>query len=113
MKRRISLATLLLLSALPLAALAADPAQPSTGSAKESMGERFDDAAITTKVKTAFIKDKEVKATEVKVETVQGIVQLSGFVDSRAEMQRAEQLASKVPGVKSVRNEISIKPHKE
>jgi len=71
---------------------------------KESTGEFIDDAAITTKVKTAFVEDKAVKAANVKVETFKGTVQLSGFAESGKEIDRAAEIASKVPGVKSVRN---------
>lgn len=77
---------------------------------KESTGEYIDDTAITTKVMTAFVKDKEVKATEIKVDTFKGNVQLSGFADNSTEIERAAQIASQVPGVKSVRNDIRLKP---
>ena len=112
MKHKISLSTLLLLGALPLGAIANEPAQTPAGGnppAKESTGEYIDDAAITTKVKAAFINDKEVKATEVKVETYKGTVQLSGFASNSKAIERAVQLASNVPGVKSVRNDIRLK----
>ncbi|HJV92268.1 MAG TPA: BON domain-containing protein [Azonexus sp.] len=110
MKHKISLSTLLLLGVLPLAAIANDPA-PATGNppAKESAGEYIDDTAITAKVKAAFVKDKTVKATEVKVETFKGTVQLSGFASSSAAIERATQLANEVAGVKAVRNDIRLK----
>lgn len=108
MKHKITLSTLLLLGALPLGAIANEPA-PTAAPAKESAGEYVDDAAITAKVKAAFVKDKEVKATEVKVETYKGTVQLSGFANSNAAIERAVQLANNVPGVKSVRNDIRLK----
>ena len=110
MKHKISLSTLLLLGALPLGAIANDPA-PAAGSppARESAGEYVDDTAITAKVKAAFLKDKEVKATEVKVETYKGTVQLSGFASSSAAIERATQLANNVQGVKAVRNDIRLK----
>ena len=112
MKHKISLSTLLLLGALPLVAIANEPAQTPAGGnppAKESTGEYIDDAAITTKVKAAFVKDKEVKASEVKVETYKGTVQLSGFATSSAAIEQAGHLAKNVPGVKSVRNDIRLK----
>lgn len=77
---------------------------------KESTGEYIDDTAITTKVMAAFVNDKEVKATEIKVDTFKGNVQLSGFASNSAEIERAAQLAGQVPGVKSVRNDIRLKP---
>ena len=112
MKRKISLSTLLLLGVLPLGAIAAEPAQPpaeSSPPASKSAGQYIDDTAITAKVKAAFVKDKEVKATEVKVETYKGDVQLSGFAKNSAEIERAVQLAKNVPGVKTVHNDIRLK----
>jgi osmotically-inducible protein OsmY len=72
-------------------------------------GEYIDDAAITSRVKTAFATSPEVKATEVKVETYRGTVQLSGFVDSSESAARAAQIARETPGVKEVRNSMVIK----
>jgi hyperosmotically inducible protein len=76
---------------------------------RESTGEYVDDSAITTKVKTAFVKDEVVKAREVAVETFKGTVQLSGFVNTPEEKARAERLAASVTGVRSVTNNIQIK----
>ena len=112
MKRKLSLSALVLLGALPLGAIAAESTQPaSTGNppTKEKVGEYIDDAAVTTKVKAAFVKDKEVKAIDVKVETTNGVVQLSGAAKSNAEIERAVQLANNVQGVKSVHNDIRLK----
>ena len=78
-------------------------------STRESTGEYVDDAAITTKVKTAFAKDDSVKVLSVNVETFKGVVQLSGFVDTEAQRTRAAQLAAGVPGVRDVKNNIQIK----
>ena len=90
------------LTALLLAACGGSPT-------KESTGEYVDDSVITTKVKSAFIQDKDVKASDIKVETFKGVVQLSGFVASRTEVEKASQVASQVPGVKAVRNDIRLK----
>jgi len=112
MKHKISLSTLLLLGALPLGAVANEPTPSPAGDnppTKESTGEYVSDAAITAKVKAAFVKDKEVSASEVKVETNKGTVQLSGFAKSSNAVERAAQLASNVQGVKSVRNDIRLK----
>ncbi len=76
---------------------------------KEGTGEYIDDSVITSKVKAAFAADPEVKATEVKVETFKGEVQLSGFVNSRESAQRAVELARQVKGVKGVKNDTVIK----
>ncbi|GAB3417438.1 BON domain-containing protein [Massilia agilis] len=75
----------------------------------EGTGEYIDDSVITTKVKAAFAEDPQVKATEVKVETFKGTVQLSGFVDSRQSAERAVQLAREVKGVKAVKDDTVVK----
>lgn len=97
--------TATLVAALFAAALAGCAGSPQ----KESTGEYVDDTAITTKVKTAFVKDKAVDAMDIKVETFKGTVQLSGYADSSAEASRAVELARTVPGVKAVRNDIQVK----
>jgi len=76
---------------------------------RESTGEYVDDAAITAKVKGAYVKDDAVKALDVKVETFKGVVQLSGFVDTAAQKSRAADLAAAVRGVSSVKNNITVK----
>ena len=76
---------------------------------REGTGEYIDDTVITSKVKAAFAADPNVKATEVKVETFKGTVQLSGFVESRESAQKAVQLARQVKGVKEVRNNTVLK----
>jgi len=82
----------------------------ASGPQKEGTGEYVDDAVITTKVKAALVQDSTVKATEVKVDTFKGVVQLSGFVSTREEMSKAAEIARGVSGVKSVKNNISLKP---
>jgi hyperosmotically inducible protein len=77
--------------------------------AKTTVGTDADDSAITTKVKSAFMGDADVKGTDIKVETRKGEVQLSGFVDSQAQMDRAVALAKGVEGVKSVDNKMNLK----
>ena len=93
-----------------VAALALLVAACGSTPTRESTGEYFDDAAITVKVKAAFVEDKQVKANDIAVDTYKGTVQLSGFADNRAEIDRAVQLASNIAGVKAVRNEIQLKP---
>lgn len=72
-------------------------------------GEYVDDAAITTKVKAKFAGDETVSAMAIQVETLQGVVQLSGFAKSQTEKDRAAQLARSTEGVKSVKNDIVVK----
>jgi hyperosmotically inducible protein len=76
---------------------------------KESTGEYIDDSVITTRVKTALIRDEQVKAGEVNVETFKGVVQLSGFVSTRAAMARAVEIARGINGVTSVKNDMQIR----
>jgi osmotically-inducible protein OsmY len=93
------------LAAALVAVLAACAPTPT----REGTGEYVDDSVITAKVKAAFAADPQVKATEVKVETFKGTVQLSGFVNSHESAQRAVELARQVKGVKSVKNDTVLK----
>ena len=76
---------------------------------RQSAGEYVDDAAITTKVKTALFQDPAVSGFDVGVDTFKGQVQLNGFVDTPEQKARAEQLARAVPGVVEVGNKLSVK----
>jgi osmotically-inducible protein OsmY len=76
---------------------------------KSSTGEYFDDTVITSKVKTALLANPEVKGTAVDVEVFRGTVQLSGFVRSEQEREKAEQLARQVAGVKEVKNDLLLR----
>jgi hyperosmotically inducible protein len=75
----------------------------------EGTGQYIDDAAITTKVKTAILGEPGLKVAEINVETFKGVVQLSGFVSSREDIASAVKVASAVGGVKSVKNEMQVK----
>jgi len=78
----------------------------STGRTGEEV---VDDGAITLKVKAALAGDPRTKAHQVNVETREGVVQLSGFVDSSEAKSTAEELARAVDNVKSVDNELDVK----
>jgi osmotically-inducible protein OsmY len=75
----------------------------------ESTGQYIDDSAITTSVKAAIFNEPGLKSSEINVETFKGRVQLSGFVSSRANSDRATQVAQAVNGVTSVANDMRIK----
>ena len=75
----------------------------------EGTGGYIDDTVVTTKVKSALLADKTIKSTEISVETFKGRVQLSGFVTSSADANRAVQVTRGVAGVKSVENVMQIK----
>jgi hyperosmotically inducible protein len=70
--------------------------------------EAVDDAAIATKVKAKFVEDPAVKALNIKVDSRNGVVHLSGFAASAAEAEKAAQLARTTAGVKSVTNDIRL-----
>ena len=76
---------------------------------REGTGEYVDDTVITTKVKTAILKDPALKSSEINVETFKGTVQLSGFVKSQADINRAVDTTRGVHGVKSVKNDMRLK----
>jgi len=78
-------------------------------STREGTGEYVDDSAITTKVKSAMLGSSGLKSTDIGVETFKGVVQLSGFVDSQAQMSQAVKVAEGVGGVKSVKNDMRLK----
>ena len=77
---------------------------------QETVGAYIDDTTITTQIKARFVENKVVAASSISVETLNGVVLLSGFAKSTAEKATAESIASKVNGVKSVRNEIVVRP---
>ena len=76
---------------------------------QESTGEYVDDSVITTKVKSLLAADDFLKSFDISVETYKGIVQLSGFVASRAAVDKALQITHSVKGVKSVKNSLVVK----
>ncbi len=76
---------------------------------RESTGEYIDDTTITTKVKAEIFNDPMLNVLQINVESYKGIVQLSGFVDSKNAVNRATQIAGAVDGVKDVKNNLVIK----
>jgi osmotically-inducible protein OsmY len=76
---------------------------------QESTGQYLDDTSITTRVKTAIFNEPTLKSAEINVETFKGRVQLSGFVTSRANIDRAVAVAQGVSGVVSVGNDMRVK----
>lgn len=76
---------------------------------QEGTGEYVDDSVITTKVKAAVLNEPTLKSAEINVETFKGVVQLSGFVSSQADIGKAVEVARGVPGVKSVKNDMRLK----
>jgi len=76
---------------------------------QESTGEYIDDASITTKVKSVMVADTEVSALHISVETIKGVVHLSGSANTQHESDKAAMIARNVAGVKSVVNDIHVK----
>lgn len=76
---------------------------------QEGTGEYVDDSVITTKVKSAIMNEPGLSSAEINVETFKGIVQLSGFVSSNANITKAVEVARGVKGVKSVKNDMRLK----
>ena len=77
---------------------------------QETVGAYIDDSAITTAVKARFVENKDVDASSIRVETLNGTVMLSGFAKDALERTTAETLTRKVEGVRSVKNEIAVRP---
>lgn len=78
-------------------------------SKQEGTGEYVDDAVITTKVKAAIFNEPSLKSTEINVETYKGAVQLSGFLSSQADINKAVDVTRSVKGVVSVKNNMHVK----
>lgn len=77
--------------------------------AATSIGNKVDDAVITTKVKAALLADPSIKSLDIAIVTRQGGVQLSGFVNNQTQIDRAIEVARAIDGVSNINNEMSIK----
>jgi len=97
------------LAAILFAVLLATMLGCASTAKQESTGEYMDDTAITTKVKAAIFDEPTLKVFEIKVVTYKGAVQLSGFVSSRDNINRAVEVARGVKGVTSVKNDMLVK----
>jgi len=78
-------------------------------SKQEGTGEYIDDAVITTKVKAAIFNEPTLKSAEINVETFKGVVQLGGFVNSQADINKAVDVTRGVSGVVGVKNDMRLK----
>jgi len=76
---------------------------------QQTTGAYIDDTAITASVKSRMLESEEVAGTSITVETLNGTVMLSGFAKGEHEKAAAESIARKVDGVKSVKNEITVR----
>jgi osmotically-inducible protein OsmY len=92
-------------------ALAGCASQRNESAPNRSVGQFSSDAALTAKVKTAIATDTGLgNAVDINVDTYRGVVQLNGFVDSEDKIQRAVSTARNVEGVRSVENNLRVKP---
>ena len=96
-----------------MAVFAAGCSKPSDSTgmpvAGSTLGTEIDDSVVTSKVKSALLADPDVKSFDFKLETRKGEVQLSGFVDNQAQLNRAIEITRAVEGVKSIDNKVSLK----
>ncbi|HEX9183787.1 MAG TPA: BON domain-containing protein [Burkholderiales bacterium] len=97
------------IAALSVAAFMLAAMGCASTSNQPSTGEYIDDSVITTKVKTAILNEPDLKVLDISVKTTKNVVQLSGFVSTRAEMTKAGNVARAVPGVRSVSNDLKLK----
>lgn len=106
-RRSVLNAALGTIAAVILSACASGSQPPD---AKRNTGEVTSDAALTAKVKSAIATDVGARtAAAINIETYRGVVQLTGFVNSPEQAQRAEAAAKKIEGVRSVKNDVRIK----
>lgn len=83
--------------------------ESTSASSKESAGQYLDDSVITTRVKAAVFNEPTLKSSEINVETFKGVVQLSGFVNSQMDINKAVAIARNIKGVTSVQNDMKLK----
>lgn len=76
---------------------------------QESTGQYMDDTGITAKVKAAIFNEATLKSAEINVETFKGVVQLSGFVGTQSDIDKAVSVTRAITGVRSVKNDMRLK----
>ena len=96
-------------SAFFLAILVASLLGCASTATQEGTGEYLDSTVITTKVKAVIFNEPTLKSFEINVETFKGVVQLSGFVNSQADIDKAVEIVQQIKGVKSVKNDMKLK----
>jgi hyperosmotically inducible periplasmic protein len=97
------------LAALGACSKTAEPEVVTTPAPPMTLGTQVDDSVITSSVKSVLMADDLVKSFELQVETRKGVVQLSGFVDSQAQIDQAVALTRAVAGVTDVENGVTLK----
>jgi hyperosmotically inducible protein len=85
------------------------PVDTAASTPSTTVGTEIDDTVVTASVRSALLADPEVKSLDVKVETRKGEVQLSGFVDNLAQVERISAIVKGVQGVKTIDNKMTMK----
>lgn len=98
-----------IITGLFIAAMLATAMGCASDTKKSTTGEYIDDSVITTKVKAAIFNEPTLKSAEINVETFKGAVQLSGFVSSQTDINKAVSITRAVDGVSSVKNDMRLK----
>lgn len=99
-----------LLAAIVAAAALLTTSGCAVSRGQETVGAYVDDTTITTQVKSRLFESPDVAGSSISVETLNGVVMLSGFAKSAAEKSAAESITRTVNGVKSIKNEIAVRP---
>jgi hyperosmotically inducible protein len=76
---------------------------------QEATGQYFDDSVITSKIKAAILNEPTLSSAEINVETFKGVVQLSGFISSNKDADKAIEVVRTIGGVKSIKNDMRLK----
>jgi len=76
---------------------------------EEGTGEYVDDAIITNKINAQLLDEPDMKSFEINVETFKGVVALGGFVNTRANIDKALKIARETHGVVSVKNNMRLR----
>ncbi len=98
------------LAAAALAAAVLTTAGCAVSRGQQTTGAYIDDATITSQVKSRMLDNPDVAGTSISVETLNGTVMLSGFAKNTVEKDTAERIARDVNGVKTVKNQIVVRP---
>lgn len=108
-KRQYSFSALLLTATLVAGAGFMTISGCASTNTHSSTGEYIDDTLITAKVTTAIMNDPDLGVTEINVETFKGVAQVSGFVSTRAQIDRAVVVVGAIDGVASVKDDLQMK----
>ena len=76
---------------------------------ESTAGQYVDDVTITSKVKANLLDDERVDGHDDNVDSTNGVVKLSGWASTTAEVRTASEIARSVDGVRSVNNDLQVK----